>query len=441
MHPRAPEAVVEQLTFVAQNLLYPQGLPLAGQKILEVAGETTSFTCTDEGWAAEQEVVKQLLGKHHWAEKFSEKYLHGKLTDILHQVVSARSTDLIAEAFGRLVAEYEGFTQERTVIVPLAGLQMEMDELAIGNVLLKNVKGEAAAQLTERCRSILMQTKNTTEQKHAFFKNLDEHYLAKIRGRVCGEVRVVAEPRRAEEIALEEARRVIDLLRFSILLLDRDKDKKVIGLQGEACEDTRATVSIKAGDTGVNYMGSVVFHPFPLTRQTVEAMQEIGVFVLSDLLRKKGLTDFEEVILRAVHWLASAQAQFENENALLNLVTCLETFLKPAKDDPITATIAEGAAILTATGLEERKRRKNRVKAFYGMRSRLTHEGHGEILSSDLAELTGIARDLTVQMIRRKDEFLTQESLRNWIDDQKLTGPATVDLPQRSAEEPPPDSA
>jgi hypothetical protein len=268
-----------------------------------------------------------------------------------------------------------------------------------------------------------MQTKHTTEQKHAYFKHFDEHILTKVRGRVCAEVKVVAEPHRAEEIALEDTRRVIDLLRFSILLLDRDKNKKVIGLQGEACEDTRATVSIKVDDTSVNSIGAVVFHPFMLTAKVANAMRGIGVFVLSDLLQKKKLTEFEEVILRAVHWLASAQAQYENENALLNLVTCLETFLKPAKDDPITATIAEGVAILTAAGLAERKQRKNRVKAFYGMRSKLTHEGHGQILSSDLAELTEIARDLTVQMIRRKDQFPTQEALRNWIDDQKLTGP------------------
>jgi hypothetical protein len=112
----------------------------------------------------------------------------------------------------------------------------------------------------------------------------------------------------------DKDKKVVDLLRFSILLLDRDKDKKVVGLLGEACEDTRATISIKSDDSGVNYMGSVVFHSFSLTRQTVEAMQQIGVFVLSDLLRKERLTEFEEVIFRAVHWLASAQAQFENVN-------------------------------------------------------------------------------------------------------------------------------
>jgi hypothetical protein len=53
------------------------------------------------------------------------------------------------------VAEYEGFAEEHTVLVPLAGLQMEMEELALGNVLLKNVKGEFATQLTERCRTIV----------------------------------------------------------------------------------------------------------------------------------------------------------------------------------------------------------------------------------------------------------------------------------------------
>src|SRR5262249_30994019 len=154
-------------------------------------------------------------------------------------------------------------------------------------------------QFTERCRINLMHTKHTTEQKHAIFKHFDEHFLARIRGRVCAEAKVVAEPERGEEIAIEETRRVIDVLRFSILLLDGDKGKKVIGLQGEACEDTRATVAFTPNDTIVNYTGSVVFHPFQLTQQFVQAMREIGAFVLSDLLRKENLTEFEEVILRA----------------------------------------------------------------------------------------------------------------------------------------------
>src|SRR6266851_888680 len=69
MHPNATESVVEQLTSIAQNLLYPASHPLAGQKILDVAGETNAFTFTDEGWTVEREVLKQLLGKYRWGEK------------------------------------------------------------------------------------------------------------------------------------------------------------------------------------------------------------------------------------------------------------------------------------------------------------------------------------------------------------------------------------
>jgi hypothetical protein len=267
-----------------------------------------------------------------------------------------------------------------------------------------------------------MQTAHTTQQKHALFKQSEEHYLSRIKDKVCAEVNVVAEAHRAEEIALDEARRVVDLLRFSILMLDNSDYKKVVGLQGEVGENPRVAFAIKTDGTGYHQHASLVFHPFVLNEQVIDAMRRIGVFVLSDLLQKSEPTDFETVILRAVHWLASAQSQFENENALLNLVTCLEAFLKPAKDDPIAATIAEGVAILTATGLEERKHCKKRIKDFYSKRSTLTHEGSGKILSSDLKQLADIARELTVQMIRRKDEFPTQQALRNWIDDQKLSG-------------------
>ena len=112
MHPKAAESVVERLTYIAQNLLYPQGHLLAGQKILDVAGETSDFTYTDEGRVAEREVLKQLLGKYRWGEKLSETYLNGRLTDIFHQVVTARSTAPVAKSFGRLVAEYEGLWEK-----------------------------------------------------------------------------------------------------------------------------------------------------------------------------------------------------------------------------------------------------------------------------------------------------------------------------------------
>ena len=310
-----------------------------------------------------------------------------------------------------------------------------MNELQIGNVRLVNMKDENATRFAERCRSIVMRNKvYNDEQKQAIFADYERHWIPKVLNRACAEVKISAEPERAVERAIEETRRVVDLLRFSILFLDSERDRgngsqnewrKVIGIQGDACADKRTVVSIN-DEGGMYYSNSMVNHWFDLHELVVEEMRQLGVFVLSDLMKKAELSEFEEVILRAVHWLASAQAQEQKENALLNLITCLETFLKPSDKDPITATIAEGVAILTADTLEARKRRKKRIKEFYQKRSTLTHEGDGEILLSELDELTAIARDLTINMIRRRDEFAKQQELRDWIDDQKLSGSAST---------------
>lgn len=427
MHPNAIDSIARRLVALARRAARQIPTLAAGKPSATGADPQYVLMFMDDDAEAERDLLAELLGKHHWGRKFSETYLRGRLRDAFHQVVTAGDPAPAAEAVRRLAAEFDGLTEGRTVLVPLAGLAMEMDELAIGNVLLRNVTGAAAARLTGRLRAISMRRVGpSAAEKEAEFDWVDRQFLSRVAGHVCAEVRVVAEPIRAEEVAVEEARRAIDLLRLSALFLDRGGDRKVIGVQGEACEDPRVTVSVAADGSRFDYRGSVVTQPFSLTDQVVGRMRGLGLFALADVMGNAGRTEFEDVLLRAVHWLASAQAQAEPENALLNLVTCLETFLKPAKADPITATIAEGVAILTAAGLDARKRRKARVKAFYGMRSRLTHEGDGAVLQADLAELTGIALDLVVTMIRRRDEFRTQEDLRNWVEDQKLAGSSTT---------------
>lgn len=69
--------------------------------------------------------------------------------------------------------------------------------------------------------------------------------------------------------------------------------------------------------------------PFEFSPQNVEIMKRLGVFEVSAILRKphKKQTDFEETLLRGIHWFADAQVQPEVENRLLSLIACLETFL------------------------------------------------------------------------------------------------------------------
>ena len=424
MHPNAITALTERLGTIAKEMIYLFGPNHCKRVLEERAPITSGFTFTAQGHMEFDKVVEQLLVKDRWADKYSEKHLRDKLYEVLRSAATSGSTDPLPGSVAALVAEYEAFDKELIVCIPIVGVHMGMDELQLGDVRLVKMTDEAFARLKERCRSIVMQTAHNVATRHQMVDHMETEYLSKFKGRVCAEVRVVAEWRRAEEIALDSVRRIVDLLRVAVLFGNETTHKIVLGLQGETCDETRAVIGIQTDEENLHWIGTVVFYALQLTQAAVQQLTEQGLMTVVDLYQKAKRSEFENLIISAVHWLASAQAQFENSNALLNLVTCLETFLKPAKDDPITATIAEGVAILTATELEERKRIKTRIKQFYGMRSKLTHEGSGDIDDATLRELTVIARELTVRMIRRVNEFSKQDDLRNWIEDQRLGGGA-----------------
>ena len=60
------------------------------------------------------------------------------------------------------------------------------------------------------------------------------------------------------------------------------------------------------------------------------------------------------------------------------------------------------------------------MKRFYGIRSSLSHGSAQSILDLDLFELRGIIGQLISIMISRSCEFNSQQSLLDWIEDQKL---------------------
>jgi hypothetical protein len=111
-------------------------------------------------------------------------------------------------------------------------------------------------------------------------------------------------------------------------------------------------------------------------------------FVLSDAAVKEYdhlLEDlFFRMLLRGLHWFAVSQTQVERENELLNLITCLETFLSDGKS--ITNAVAVNAAHLLATGLEARLEIKRKLQGLYSVRSGVSHGGQKAILEQELAE-------------------------------------------------------
>ena len=204
-----------------------------------------------------------------------------------------------------------------------------------------------------------------------------------------------------------------------------------VSLKAEENRQVRWTPIISCNMKSVSLKSELIgqIALFKLDNESIGRMEKIGAFKLFDILAKERqqLSNFEEALLRSIHWFSNHLDQYEIENQFLSLVICLETLLTPRNNDPVCTAIADGVAILSITNdnngddmIEKRMDLKSRVKKLYRKRSGISHGGKKQIFESEVRELRMIAQILIIEMIRRKDEFQSQEELLSWIEKQKL---------------------
>lgn len=388
--------------------------------------EGIAFNLSNEFVDLFEDVARTLLQDENWSEKFSEKYVDGLLQRILAKTLRDGKPDKIELYVDEIIDEFKSYSLEHIVYVPLVGIQMSMEELPVGKIVLKKMTDSNTAVLMSEIEKITLSLKSTPEDKAMILELHQREIADNLKGQVCSVFKVIAEPDQARERAEEETRRVIDLFRFSIPALYPKDYNVAIGLQGEVFRVSRwipiLSTDGKSFNTHAHIVGPLI--PFEINEPHLEHMNKIGVFKLSKVIAKldRELGDFERVVLRALHWLANSQTQEENENKLLNLITCLETFLSPRDGNPIGTFIAEAVAILLADDFESRKRLKKRVQELYRLRSAVSHGGRKAILDSDLAELENITGALTMTLIDRMDKFPMHNELFDWLESKRLGG-------------------
>jgi hypothetical protein len=405
---------------------------LAGKLTALPSPDGDAFEPTPE--AAVQQVISQtaeeydriledLLMSEGWTEKYSEAHLDKCLRKILQRRAEDGSSVNIGALFDALVAEYDSYVEGSTVYLPLAGIRMEVEDLHLGPVTIRKSDATTVAEMMRGVSGIVDASVATDKAKAAVRDRMKQAYENLSAFAV---VRVVAEPERARERAVEETSRVIDLLRYSIPALYPASLRVAVSLQSENLCQRNTSAPIVSCDTASlkikpYFLGPL--RPFDITTHTLERFSKLGVFRVAEILEKPPdeVSGFEQAVLRGLHWFASGVASSQPENAFLNWITCLETYLTPEHSEPIRMAVAEGTAIILVTGLANRRSLKSRVSRYYELRSRLSHGGTGQISESDIGAMRIIAGSLTWWMIGKVDEFATARELQTWLEDQRLS--------------------
>jgi len=424
MNAKKKAAIVQQLIKLVDNTSEP--FKEVKGRTKNMMSEGIAFSLANEFVDTFEDVARTLLQDEGWGEKFSEKYVEGLLQKLLARTLRDGNSSNIEQYFNEIINEFTNYSQECVVYLPLVGIQMSMEELPIGKVILKKMTDSSVGGLMSEIEQITQSLQYTPEEKAKILELEQRKIRDNIRNQVCSIFKVVAEPEQAKIRAEEETRRVLDLLRFAIPALYPKGFNVAIGLKGEVFRVSRCIPILSTDGKFFNIHEHIVgpLIPFEINEPHLERMIKIGMFKMSKVIAKldKELGDFERVVLRALHWVANSQTQEESENKLLNLITCMETFLTPRDGNPIGTFIAEAVAILLADNLENRKRLKKRVQELYRLRSAVSHGGRKAILDTDLSELEKISGILTMTLIKRMDEFPTHKALFEWIESKKLGG-------------------
>jgi hypothetical protein len=384
---------------------------------LKVKGDTSFMLDTHKYMG----LRKELLEKEQWDKKFTEEYIDKALMDFLFRVREENSNRNALAYFSELVSKIEDYSQEQIVYIPLSGVKLDIESFEIGNVKLFSMTDELYDSLVNQLETTMANSERTAEQKQ---KSI-QLWLGDLKDCVCAEYRCVAEPDKARNRAIEECQRAFDFLRFSIHMMGQDHLRLAVGFLGEVNPHI-LTIPVISSDSEHFLISSHRVGPlthFVIDSKTVDTMQELGIFHVAELLSQELAEDsFGVAVLRGLRWFSNAQIQLVSENQLLNLMTCLETFLTRRGIEQITNTVAEGVAFVLGSNVAESRWLKSRIHDFYEYRSRVSHGGHSAIPDSLLKEFKDIVGKFLMYMIQKLGVFELRKDLDEWIEKQKFGG-------------------
>jgi len=419
MKSSAIKAYSKKINKIAKNISKDFGAEIFPMKMISAEG--VSFALFGDIVELYNELVRDLLNKVGWGDKFSEKYIENKLNSLIAKTASEKSYDKTVERVKEIDDEYIEFTTKCSVFIPIFGLAVSQP-LIIGKVEFLQIDNTKLESILCSMKDVILLTSNTDEEKQQILEIQRNAISLKLLNSVCSHLQIVAEPNRVKELAEVETQRALDILMFSIPALYPPSHKISLGLWGEVGKDAR--ISLIYSDTNFKLDHQMVgpLHNLTIDSNNISRMEELGVFRFSQILNNKdlSLTDFEETVLRSLHWYANSLRQSENENAFINLITALESLLTPRDGSPIGTAIAEGCAFLLSKDLQARKRIKRRIKELYGFRSGVSHGEKKAILDIDLIELRAYLMVILKTMANRLTEWSSQKDLLNWIEDQKF---------------------
>ncbi len=315
---------------------------------------------------------------------------------------------------------------ELEIWVPIAQLRIEAD-VYIGKIVLRPMSEEV---ITQWLADLLKLGENKEHEVVTEF--FDKKIKKKLQGWPAGVIKLTAEPIAAREIALQETERSLAMLKmFSVAALT-PKTTCYSAAMGRENYETVTTLIFK-NNLFSSYDQQTMAHgqdPWNLDKKFIDELNKIGLGVLSELLRKNKITEFQKSIFDSLTLYSHATGEKELTNKLIYLFAALEGILLKNESEPIQQNLGERIATLIGNDLKGKKDIIKNIKTTYGLRSRFLHHAYTIDDYSELEIFMYNAWRAINTIIANNERFATKEEFVTAIDDQKLAPQTRITPPQ-----------
>jgi len=247
---------------------------------------------------------------------------------------------------------------------------------------------------------------------------------------VLARVKAPGDRTRAIEYAITQVDLALDVLR-AFLFPFGSSDTWKIGKVGDIIVSTSTPIRIDY-KTHLSKLGSGAIQ-LDLSNHLLIKFPNTQLERIQKLILKTNRTPMESKLVNAIHWLAESTKLDNNDAKFAKICFALEALLgsEPEAEElkvrGITAMLAERAAFVGGKDFEDRFTIDKQIRKYYGIRSKIVHEGAGNVKSDDIDEFGELTRNLVFDLLIRLDELGTTlkdvNKLEDWVKKQRYTLP------------------
>ena len=358
------------------------------------------------------ERLRQKLQKPQWTAKWSATRLENELRRTIGSALSLHDETEITGEFGKLAARLDAPAPHLTVNYPIDGLTLEhTSDVRIGGVRLFTLNSEA------------MLTELRSDSGEPASETLECQQLKALNAMVCAELVVEGDAERARVEADKLAEPVVDFIQMLVALNEPTATR--IRIAPRSRNDMLLPLLVYDRVDKRVQPDRTLLPPsrYNLDALSIERARQLGFGALIESLAKSALerSEFENLLVQALHWIADAERQLQYESKLTSYVTALDMFFT-AQNSPIVRDVSEGVAYVMSSTPRGRSELRALVARLYNRRSKVSHEGQRDIGQMEIGQVRKMVIVFFGRLSSMAARFNSRADLNSWLGELRLSG-------------------